>query len=121
MIHGFHSEDCDDLRYKNDKLEQKIAELQAEIAELKCPKIGVGYYAMPDLWLGIDTNDIYWWIVEKTFYDATECVDDRGIDLEIPDFVQTQESCFINYKVKTLEEQSKLLTDMGFTIIEGDF
>ena len=123
MIHGFHSEDCDDLRYKNDKLEQKIAKLEAELYELKQSKlIGTGYYAIPED--DKDYDNLQWWIVEKSFYDKEKYMPDFHLKLDIPDFGQDMESCFSyqpDYPSKDLEKQSKLLTDMGFTIIEGDF
>lgn len=76
--------------------------------------IGEAYYAFEH-----ECGDNAWWVVDKKYWHENYCVDDTQIDLQIPGFVQSMESCFhpIDDGVSTIEAEN-ILKSFGFTILD---
>jgi len=76
--------------------------------------LGEAYYVIPH-----ECGDNAWFIVQKEYWHKNHYVDDIQIDLEIPGFVQSMESCFhpIDDRVSAIEAEN-LLKALGFTILD---
>lgn len=76
--------------------------------------LGEAYYAFEH-----ECGDNAWWVVEKDFWHENHYVDDTQIDLQIPGFVQSMESCFhpVDDRVGTNEAEN-ILKALGFTILD---
>lgn len=78
--------------------------------------IGEAYYAFEH-----ECNDNAWWIVDKKYWHENWYVDDTQLDLQIPGFVQSMESCFhpVSDDVSTIEAEN-ILKAFGFTILDEE-
>ena len=78
--------------------------------------LGEAYYAFEH-----ECGDNAWWVVEKDFWHENHYVDDTQIDLQIPGFVQSMESCFhpVDDRVGSNEAEN-MLKAFGFTILDDE-
>jgi hypothetical protein len=89
--------------------------------------IGLGYIAFYEFDYAVrlvegsakKVDYIKWWVVKKEFWEENHYIDDQELELEIPEFAQNVESCFLyhpTYPSNDLELQSQRLKDLGFEI-----
>lgn len=78
--------------------------------------LGEGYYAFQH-----ECDDNAWFIVQKEYWHKNHYVDDIQIDLEIPGFVQSMESCFdpVDDQINTNEAEN-MLKALGFTVLDDE-
>jgi len=76
--------------------------------------LGEAYYVVPH-----ECGDNAWYVVSKDYWHENHYVDDIQINLEIPGFVQSMESCFhpIDDRVEAIEAENSLKA-LGFTILD---
>lgn len=78
--------------------------------------LGEAYYAFEH-----ECGDNAWWVVDREYWHENHYVDDTQIDLQIPGFVQSMESCFhpVDDRV-TINEAENMLKALGFTILDEE-
>jgi len=68
-----------------------------------------------------DKKALSWGIVKKEVWNQHGYLDESGEGLDIPDFDEDMESVYSyqpDWPCDNLEKQSKLLTDLGFEVLE---
>lgn len=68
-----------------------------------------------------DKKTLSWCITKKEFWDKHGYLDESGEGLDIPDFSEDMEAVYSyqpDWPCDNLEKQSKLLTDLGFEVLE---
>jgi predicted HAD superfamily Cof-like phosphohydrolase len=109
----------DGFRQENGKWNKGKSYSPADIKSVlkdRVRPLGEAYYAFEH-----ECGDNAWWVVEKNYWRENHYVDDTQIDLDIPGFVQSMESCFhpVDDRVNSIEAEN-MLKALGFTILDDE-